>query len=66
MSRNKFKLILQFWHFENNDSVDKTDQLYKIRKLLNIANDIFKNEHQPGEIIAIDETMIPFRGRLKF
>jgi len=63
MSRNKFELILRIWHFENNDSADKTDRLYK---LLNIANDIFKNVHQPGEIITVDESMIPYRGRLKF
>jgi hypothetical protein len=40
--------------------------LYKIRKLLNIANDIFKNVHQSGEIIAVDKSMIPYRGRLNF
>ncbi|XP_060880613.1 piggyBac transposable element-derived protein 4-like [Metopolophium dirhodum] len=45
MSRNKFELILRFWHFENNDSADKTDRL---------------------EIIAVDESMIPYSGRLKF
>lgn len=66
MSRNKFELVLRFWHFENNDSANKTDQLYKIRKLLNIANDIFKNVHQHGKIIVVDESMIPYHGRLKF
>ncbi|KAL4103566.1 hypothetical protein QTP88_018927 [Uroleucon formosanum] len=66
MSRNKFELILRFWHFENNNSANKTDRLYKIRKLLNMANDRFKNVHQPGEIIAVDESMIPYRGRLQF
>lgn len=40
MSRNKFNLILRFWNFENKDPADKTNQLYKIRKLLNITNDI--------------------------
>jgi len=40
MSRNKFELILRFSHFENNDSANKTDRLYKIRNLLNIANNI--------------------------
>ena len=43
ISRNKFELILRFWHFENNNSAVKTDRLYKIRKLLNIANNIIKN-----------------------
>jgi len=31
MSRNKFELILRFWHFENNETENKTDRLYKIR-----------------------------------
>lgn len=66
MSRNKFELILRFWHFENNDSADKTDRLYKIRRLLNLSNNVFKSMHQPGEIIAVDESMIPFRCRLLF
>jgi len=42
------------------------DRLYKVRKLLNIANELVKNIQEPGEIIAVDESMIPFRGRLKF
>ncbi|XP_026819540.1 piggyBac transposable element-derived protein 4-like [Rhopalosiphum maidis] len=66
MSRNKFELILRFWHFEDNETADKTDRLYKVRKLLNMANDLVKNINKPGEIIAVDESMIPFRGRLKF
>lgn len=45
MSRNKFELILRFWHFENNDSADKTDRLYKISKLLNLSNNVLKNMH---------------------
>lgn len=66
MSRNKFELILRFRHFENNDSADKTDRLYKIRKLSNIANDIFKDVHQHREIIAVDESMITYRGSSNF
>lgn len=38
MSRNKFELILRFWHFEDNETADKADRLYKVRKLLNMAN----------------------------
>lgn len=66
MSRNKFELILRFWHFEDNETADKADRLYKVRKLLNMANELVKNIQKPGEIIAVDESMIPFRGRLKF
>jgi len=66
MSWNKFELILRFWHFEDNETSDKDDRLYKGRKLLNMANELVKNIRKPREIIAVDESMIPFRGRLKF
>ncbi|KAE9523032.1 hypothetical protein AGLY_016663 [Aphis glycines] len=52
MSRNKFELILRFWHFEDNKTANKADRLYKGRKLLNMANELVKNIHKPGEIIA--------------
>ncbi|KAL4143907.1 hypothetical protein QTP88_006161 [Uroleucon formosanum] len=58
----KMPSLSDYW----NRAEHKTDRLYKIRKLLNMANDRFKNVHQPGEIIAVDESMIPYRGRLQF
>jgi hypothetical protein len=66
MSRNKFELILRFWHFTDNETSDKSDRLYKIRNILDKTNFNFENLLTPGEIIAKDESMIPFRGRFKF
>ncbi|XP_029347881.1 piggyBac transposable element-derived protein 4-like [Acyrthosiphon pisum] len=66
MSRNKFELILRFWHFADNETSDKSDRLYKIRNILDKINFNFEHLLTPGEIIAVDESMIPFRGRLKF
>lgn len=66
MSRNKFELILRFWHFADNETSDKSDRLYKIRNILDKINFNFEHLHTPGKIIAVDESMIPFRGRLKF
>jgi len=66
MSRNKFELILRFWYFADNETSDKSDRLYKIRNILDKINLNFEHLLTPGEIIAVDESMIPFRGRLKF
>ncbi|XP_025205105.1 piggyBac transposable element-derived protein 4-like [Melanaphis sacchari] len=66
MSRNKFELILRFWHFADNETSDRSDRLYKIRNILDKINFNFDHLLTPGEIIAVDESMIPFRGRLKF
>jgi len=66
MSRNKFELILRFWHFADNETSNKSDCLYKIRNILDKINFNFEHLLTPGEIIAVDESMIPFRGRLKF
>jgi len=43
MSRNKFELILRFWHFADNETSDKSDRLYKIRNILDKIN--FNFEH---------------------
>lgn len=40
--------------------------MYKIRNILDKINLNFDHLLTPGEIIAVDESMIPFRGRLKF
>lgn len=66
MSRNKFELILQFWRFTDNESSDTSDRLYKIRNILVEINFNFEHLLTPGEIIAVDESMIPFKRRLKF
>ncbi|XP_022197351.1 piggyBac transposable element-derived protein 4-like [Nilaparvata lugens] len=66
MSRNRFQLLLRFIHFENNETADKTDRIYKVRKLLDMLQAKFCAEYKPGETVAVDESMVPFRGRLFF
>ncbi|XP_008188519.1 piggyBac transposable element-derived protein 4-like [Acyrthosiphon pisum] len=44
MSRNRFELLLRFWHFSDNKKAPEGDR----------------------EVLAVDETMVPFRGRLLF
>lgn len=64
MSRNRFELILQYLHFSNNESIDPCDRIDKIRELVNELNDNFKKYYTPNEYLCVDESMIPFRGRL--
>lgn len=66
MSRNRFELILRFWHFSDNEQAPENDRIFKVRNLiLKIVNN-FQNAMEPEEMMAVDETMVPFRGRLKF
>lgn len=66
MSRNRFELLLRFWHFSDNEKAPQGDRIYKIRDLI---ERVVKNYHEtmePGEYMAVDESMVPFRGRLIF
>lgn len=67
MPRNRFQSILRFWHFSNNeDPAAEVNRLHKIEPLISHFNLKYKEIMQPGKLIAVDETMVPFRGRLKF
>lgn len=67
LSRNRFELILQMLHFSRNDEANKTDRLHRIRDLLERFNERFQMHYTPGEdILCIDESVVPFRGRIIF
>ena len=71
MKRDRFSLILQFLHL--NDSANYIakgqpghDPLYKLRPFMDPLLDNFKAAYNLGREIAIDESMIGFKGRLHF
>lgn len=66
MSRNRFELLLANWHFSNNEDAETTDRLYKISPLTTLMVRDFKKYFTPKQDICIDETLVPFRGRLSF
>lgn len=66
MSRNRFEILLQMLHFSKNDDANKSDRLYRVRNLLDIMNENFKKHYTPGEDLCIDESVVPFRGRIIF
>ena len=65
MSRNRFQLLLRFINFADNQGADD-DRLFKVKKLLEILERNVTQCRKPGETVAIDETMVPWRGRLAF
>jgi len=66
MPRNRFELILRFWHFSDNSKAPVDDRIYKVRGLIERLVKNYQSVMEPGEYMAIDESMVPFRGRLKF
>jgi hypothetical protein len=67
MNRDRYLHILRYLHFtDNNNEPDRTDKLWKIRDLFEILNDIFSKFYNPSENLAIDEIIVPFKGRVIF
>lgn len=66
MSRERFIAILNHWHFANNEDDDGSTRTFKIEKLLNILLDNFRSVIKPRKELVIDESMVPWRGRLIF
>ncbi|CAH1965511.1 unnamed protein product [Acanthoscelides obtectus] len=53
MPRNRFELLLRFWHFANNDEATPGDRTHKINAIFNEFIKNFKNAYTPGETICI-------------
>ena len=65
MSRNRFQLLLRFFHFVNN-FVNSDDRLYKIRPIMDQFSNVLKKIYVPDKNLCIDESMMLWRGRLIF
>lgn len=65
MPRNRFQLLLRTMHFSDNTIISE-DRLQKLTPLLDLLKRSFQDPIIPGEFLCIDETLVPFRGRLKF
>jgi len=66
MSRNRFLILSTMIHYSNNETNDQTNRLYKLGT---IVEDIMVNSNNcmsPHDTLCIDESMIPFTGRLFF
>ena len=68
MSSRQFKLILKFIHLNDSDSQPARGQpgYDRVRPLLDIVLDNFKDSYIPAQHLSIDESMIGFKERLSF
>nr|CAI5867434.1 unnamed protein product [Callosobruchus analis] len=66
MSCNRFELMLVNWHFQDNQNADTSNGLYKLGPLLDQLRTNFQKYFIPKVQICVDETFVPFRGRLAF
>ena len=66
MPRNRFQALLSMIHFSNNEEIQQGDRLAKIQPLVELLQKNFQHFFTPDEDIVIDETLIPWRGRLIF
>ena len=68
MTRNRFEDIVSILHFNDNKKVvaegqDGHNKLHKIQPLIDHFKTVFSNSVIPETYQAIDEMMVPFKGR---
>lgn len=71
MPRDRFDQIWRYLHFCDErqapqEDAPNRDKLYKVRPLLDILLPRFESVYVPEKVISIDESMIPFKGRIGF
>ena len=67
-SRQRFRELSQAWHFrdisEEKLEEDEFNKLWKVQLVLDSLNQSFQRHFKPGQSLVIDESLIPWRGRL--
>lgn len=63
--RDRFQLLLRMFHFADN-SLPHTGRFFKLKPLFDRIVQRFQDVYKPGKEVVIDETMVPFRGRIFF
>ncbi|VDP15007.1 unnamed protein product [Heligmosomoides polygyrus] len=62
----RFEKILKHLHFVGNAAADKSNKLYKLQPILDYLNIRFQARYRPEKDLCIDESTVPFRGRVSF
>lgn len=66
MPRDRYLSILSMLHFSNDANKISGDRLYKIREFAESICSKFKKYFYPTQNLAIDESLVLFKGRLIF
>ena len=64
MSRDRFFLLLRYFHVNNNENTNRADKLRKCRYVIDNFQRQFRRAYYPERDVSIDETMVPWTGRL--
>lgn len=67
MGLKRFEKLKKYLHFTDNEKLSPSnkDIFIKVRPILNILEKTFSTVVTPSETMAIDEMLIPFKGRSK-
>ena len=63
MSKNRFQLILRFWHFVDNNTAGP-GRLRKIVPIVERLNNTMNTIYIPDKDLSVDESMMLWRGCL--
>ncbi|KAJ8932841.1 hypothetical protein NQ314_014400 [Rhamnusium bicolor] len=66
ISRDRYLSLLSKMHFCDNTNVNANDRLFKIRLVIDHFRNVFKTGMCPFQNIAIDESLVLFKGRISF
>ncbi|XP_046965005.1 piggyBac transposable element-derived protein 4-like [Vanessa cardui] len=66
MSYNRFLLLKTMIHFADTQTLQDKTKLCKIRPILDYFNKKFSTLYMPSQVIAIDESLLKWHGRLSF
>ncbi|XP_069611178.1 piggyBac transposable element-derived protein 4-like isoform X2 [Ranitomeya imitator] len=68
MSRTRYETLMRFLHFSDNSQAPprSDDRLNKLRPLITLLKDLFLNSYTPEQNVAVDESLISYKGRLIF
>jgi hypothetical protein len=53
-------------HFNDNETFEQNRRLHKIEPILDMLKNNFKSVYSPGEKLVVNESLVPFRGRIFF
>ncbi|XP_017756490.1 PREDICTED: piggyBac transposable element-derived protein 4-like [Eufriesea mexicana] len=66
MPFKRFRQISRFLHFFDNETADGSDRLRKVRPIINLWNEKFKEIYTPNDYVSIDESLMKYKGRLAY
>ncbi|XP_054281132.1 piggyBac transposable element-derived protein 4-like [Macrosteles quadrilineatus] len=66
MPFRRFLLLSTFFHLTDNNRKPVNDKLWKLRYVIEYMNRKFSHLYIPDENIAVDESLMKFRGRLGY